>query len=455
MATCERSRRARADERVRSPCRPVAWAARSLLVLVLVLVGCGGASPVAQRFLPEDLATPSGPDPAPARGLFTPGPIPDFAPMRVIATHEDLSDMAPGLLPELQLQLGRGHVVIDRRQVRAHDPEPTEVEALDDTLVWKRDYQPIYVRDHVGKVTALHYLADNPNRVRAPTHHDAQVRDRVMPLVHENGNLVTNGRFVFVTDQILDENAEPREERHLLEHGYRARRPDEVLRVLSQHLLRPVEDIIVLPTMPYEATGHVDLFLLPLDERTVIVPVIEPKVMALLAEERVRHIAQVIRVFLDEQASYLRDLGLEVLRLPMIPPAMGVYPEDDEAVTDGLFELLVFSPANALLANVDGRRHVFLPGFDEVAELPALAKEARSYTARWEEAFRERGWAPHVVDASALVAYLGLFRCVTAAIPEASAVASATPKPLAPGRVRSMVPGTLANPGHQPDLPRL
>lgn len=425
---------------------------RIVAALLLVLAGCAGASPSVQRFLPEE---PLAHGPRPADGRFTPGPIPDFAPMSVIATHEDLSDMAPGLLPALQLELGRGHVVVDRRQVRAHDPELTEVEALDDTLVWKRDYQPIYVRDHRGKVTALHYLADNPNRVRAPTHHDTQVRERVMPLVHENGNLVTTGRFVFVTDQILEENAEARGDRHLLEHGYRARRPDEVLRVLSKHLLRPVGDIVVLPTMPYEATGHVDLFLLPLDEDTVMVPIIEGKAMALIAEERVRHIAQVIRVFLDEQASYLRDLGLEVLRLPMIPPAMGVYPEDDDAATDGLFELLVFSPANALLANVGGRRHVFLPGFDDVAELPALAEEARGYTTRWQDAFRDRGWAPHVVDASALVAYLGLFRCVTAAIPEATTVAATTSKPLAPRPIRSMVPGTFANPGHQPDLPRL
>ena len=309
---------------------------------------------------------------------------------------------------------------MDRRQVRAFDPDPGEVDALDDALVWKRDYQPIYVRDRRGGLTALHYLADNPNRVGAPSHHRGRIQERVMPLVHENGNLVTTGRYVFVTDQILDENAEPRGERHLLEHGYRERSAGEVLRVLSRHLLRPVEDIIVLPTMPYESTGHIDLFLLPLDERTVMIPSIEERALMLITEERVRHIGQVIRVFLDEQASTLGELGLEVVRLPMIPPAIGLYPDDDdEAATDGLFELLVFSPANALLANVAGRRHVFLPGFDGVAELPALATEAKRYTALWRETFEERGWAPHVVDASALVAYLGLFRCVTASIPEA------------------------------------
>lgn len=444
-----------ASQRVSLEAMRLPSAARLLLVLLLVLAGCGSPSPPVQGGVFQGPSVAPPPPAAVAEISSTTGPIPDFAPMRTIATHEDLSEMAPGLLPALQRELGGAHVLVDHRQVRAYEPDSGDVDALDDTLVWKRDYQPIYVRDHLGGVTALHYLADNPNRVRAPAHHDARVRERVMPLVHENGNLVTNGRFVFVTDQILDENAEPRGERHLLEHGYRARRPDEVLRVLSHYLLRPVDDIIVLPTMPYEATGHVDLFLLPLDEHTVMVPTIDPEVLHLLTEERVRHIAQVVRVFLDEQATYLGELGLEVVRLPMIPPAIGMYPDGEEEVTDGLFELLVFSPANALLANVGGRRHVFLPGFDEVAELPALAKEARSYTRRWQEAFRDRGWAPHVVDASALVAYLGLFRCVTASVPETTIAMGTKPKPLAPRGIRSMVPPTLAHPGHQPNFPGL
>ena len=350
----------------------------------------------------------------PVAALVATGPVPDFSPMDAVVTHEDLGEIAPDLSPELDRLIGAHHVV-DRRQVAAYDAEPGDVDAVDDTLVWKRDYQPIYVREVDGSITALHYLADNPNRVLAPSPLGSWPQEQMLPIVH--GNLVTNGRYVFMTDLVLDANAEERSEPHLLQHGYRPRRRDDLLRLLARSLRRPVADIIILPGMPHEATQHVDLYLLPLSEREVLVPRIDDDALALITENPAKSIGRQVQVFLDEQSATLTGLGLEVLRLPMIPPAIGVEPEPEEGQED-LFELLVFSPANALLVNVGGQKHVMIPSFVDIADDHRLASLIGRYTREWETAFAARGWTPHRIDASRLVTHLGLFRCVTEVVPQ-------------------------------------
>ena len=66
-------------------------AMRLLLLALVVLAGCGAPAPPLHRIVPS---APTGELAVDA--VASPGPVPDFAPMGVIATHEDLSEMAPG-----------------------------------------------------------------------------------------------------------------------------------------------------------------------------------------------------------------------------------------------------------------------------------------------------------------------------------------------------------------------
>jgi hypothetical protein len=111
--------------------------------------------------------------------------------------------------------------------------------------------------------------------------------------------------------------------------------------------------------------------------------------------------------FLDEQAKRLATLGLSVSRLPMAPPSMQL-PDDAE------FELVVYSPANTLLADVAGARHAFIPRLSADGSAVHFAR----YAAEHARFFEARGWQPHLVDATELSTYLGLIRCVTATVPQ-------------------------------------
>jgi len=406
-----------------------AWAS-ILLAAAVALVSatqlrCGGGKVTDLPRLPRQaFAVPQ----QPSEPRVEPGPIPDFAPLAAIVTHADLSDMAPQFPRLLDGLLGARHRV-DRRVAWAHVILPGETNPADDTLVWLRDYQPLFVRDADGVVSAVLYLSENPNRSAWCGLVPQGVRRRTLPLVHENGNLVTTGRYVFVTERILEDNAQQLDAPHLREQGYRPRRPDEVVKLLARALHRQPDDVIVLPAMPYEGTAHVDVFVLAVDESTVAIPLIEDEALALVGPFA-SQIGEAVRDFLDEQAVRVGSLGLEVVRLPMIPPAIALpdeveLPEDDEIdeleagwrAGDADFDLVVFTPANALLVNAGKTRTVILPGFVAVAQHAPLTALIAGYTRVWAETFSARGWSPQVVDASELVSYQGLLRCTTATLP--------------------------------------
>ena len=416
------------------------WA---IVVALVAIVACQGPPPVNRGAVASYVEVL-----APARRS---GPVADYEAVIGGTIHREVEDMAPELRPALQRWLG-GRLVVTGYTAPSRDPD--EGAGSDLSLLWMRDYQPIHIRDEQGRLTVVHYLSENPNRsvfrppgpgrdrpgkTWMPTPSGGRwLPSRVMPLIHENGNLLSLGGRVIVSDKIIDDNAEPLDEPHLLAHGYRPRRRDEVIRLLAHSLDRAVSDIIVVPKMPYESTGHVDVFLLPLDDQTVMVPSIEDRALRRV-DRRPPQVGKVVQVFLDEQARFLESLGLSVPRWPMVPPALAFPGDEHEAdhEQDGEaaagepaerygeveFELLLFSPANALLLDVAGRgeerpvRLALLPGFVGAFTDPAMAALAASYTRTWEREIGRRAFTSQVVDASELVGYLGLFHCVSAPIP--------------------------------------
>ena len=345
------------------------------------------------------------------------GPVPDFAPMRGIVTHERTAELAPELIALLTRLLGRAHLTA-RHEWPALELTLGDTDTYDDSVMWMRDYMPLYVRDSRGALSAWYALSDNENRARYRSRHDrlSDGRGQQLPLILEQGNVVTTGTKLFATEQLLSENHELLDDDHLLESGYRRRNEREIRRLLARATQRQTNDVVLLPPMPYEATGHVDMFLLPLDDDTVVVPAMENEALAMSPPGRSRHVGKVIQVFLDEQADYLSSLGLEVLRLPMVPPATTT-DIDEQSHEEQEVELVVFTPANSLLLNIAGKRRVIVPSFDNVAADPKVRALFARYTASWMNTFRQRGWEAHSADASGLVSYLGLFRCVSAPVP--------------------------------------
>lgn len=317
-----------------------------------------------------------------------PGPVPDYAPMALVRTHVQARDLSEEFVVRLQKLLGPRHVEVG---------QPDAV----GTLVWLRDYQPIYARDAADRLHSLRVRSRMPERNGHFFPGDSPAAD--LPLVHENGNLVVAGQRVFVSTRIFDDN------RIEGPGAEAARRP--LIRALAQGLAIPEEDVVIMPQLPGEGTGHVNLYLLAVSDTLMLVPRIPEEALVGLTESE-WGVSRAAAQFLDDQASFLTTLGLKVKRLSMLPPR--ILPAVDNTSEDAVF----FSPANALLLNVDGRRTVILPDLDPSALRASHRKLFRQYRKQWMSTFQGEGWHPVFADATELSRYLGFFRCLSTVVPE-------------------------------------
>lgn len=361
--------------------------APALLVALALGAGVGRAAPVHA-----------------ALGYAGSGPVPDYESMSSVLVHRALDVVAPELLDALtEVAGGALHI--------------SESYLDDDEMVWTRDHHPIYVRRPDGRLKSVGYLAENDHRTRLAStslvHDDPHATDEVLPLIHQNGNLVTNGRLVFVSAALIRENEKDYQRPALTSAGYRPRSRDEVVGLLAHAVGRPASNIVVFPELPGEATGHVDVWLLPLDPKTVMVPEIRGETLDALDDEALWMSAVEVALFLEARAADLAALGLTVERLPMVAPFLA-------PAVDGSSDMdrLHYSPANVLLLAHGGRRDVLIPGADLSDLAPTQSELQQGYEAEWAEWFVKHGWQPVLVDTTRLGRHLGLIRCVTAAVPE-------------------------------------
>jgi hypothetical protein len=338
--------------------------------------------------------------------------------MKSVYFHTQLA----GLAPETSLALEV--LIAELTEIDDYDPgeqplegeEPSEEGFVEDTmLLWMRDYHPIYVRRPTGDLRAVHYLAHNPNRARYLLKGAPRVDEVTqLPLIHENGNLIIAGQWAFVSERIVEDNAEAESEEHLVQGGYRPRGRAEIKGLLSELLLIPPEKVVILPSMPHEATGHVDLYLMAINDHQVIIPKIVMPLEHFSTNPVERDIAQDVKTFLDERAQQLASLGLEVIRLPQIPPLY--LPALDEP--EGNFDVVFYSPTNGLLVNKGAEQLVLLPHFEANELRPELKAMSDAYERFWRETFTAFGWPAYMVDVTLLGRYLGLIHCVTATTPQ-------------------------------------
>lgn len=347
--------------------------------------------------------------------VLQPGPVPDYAPVAAIVTHVQLQDVIPDLSRALYRTLGKRHV-IERYDpgARFRAADPAEVDLL---LLWVRDYQPFFVRRADGRLKMVRYLHTEPARaqyVPDPALWGGGPMDvERLPLVHESGNLVATERVVFTSELFTKENARVAVEPHLAAAGFRPMKPEEAIARLAAAIERRPEDIVVLPPMPGERTEHVDLYLMALGPRTVMIPEVRPEAVKATRDDMERALAQRVRTFLDQQAARVSGLGLRVFRLPMLAPI--ILPS-----VNGGYELdpVFYTPANGLLVRTGNQAIAFLPDVDARRLDPARRALHPKYRAEWVAAFERQGWTPQLIDATDLARYLGLFRCVTAHVPE-------------------------------------
>src|SRR5262245_5300338 len=133
------------------------------------------------RFLPVLLFLVQ---PAAAR----PGPVPDYAPLAIVRTHVQARDLSMEFVDRLRALAGTRHQVVGSEESPG-------------TLVWLRDYQPVYIRDGADRLQSLRVRSRLAERNGHSFPGDPPAVE--VPLVHENGNLVVAGRFVFISTRFF------------------------------------------------------------------------------------------------------------------------------------------------------------------------------------------------------------------------------------------------------------
>ncbi|MCA9540402.1 MAG: hypothetical protein KC620_15995 [Myxococcales bacterium] len=386
-----------------------------------------------------------------------PGPVPDFAPLAAVVSSGRLAVRAPKVADALTRLLGPRHVV---------DLRPTPDFEVPDALLWLRDHQPIFVRAADGGLIALRYRHRSPWRdawlppdlplaepgesirrepVEAPTaarrepEGVAALRRAVrntadggasaggagdfprglletrvveLPLLHEQGNLVTTGGHIFFSVRLVTDNGDQSTLPHLLAGSYLPRDPATVIDLMSHALGRRPADLVLLPPLPGDTTRHVDLMMLPLSPDEVLVPVIEADALALVTRPAERVLSRETAEALETVALTLQRLGYRVVRAPMRAPRYVPSPDEPNAHMP-----VFFTPANALLLNLGDARFILLPRAPAAALRPTEAALNARHEAAWAAIFAARGWTPVFADVGDLWRLGGLLRCVTATIP--------------------------------------
>ncbi|MCK6574537.1 hypothetical protein L6V77_25945 [Myxococcota bacterium] len=400
-------------------------------------------------------------------GLLTPGaaraaagPMPDFAPIGSVVAHARLAELAPAVDHALRRALGP-HYVVDRTDPCGREPGVAcDRWPSDGMMLWVRDYAPVVVEEADGRYSLLTYLSPNPNRSLYPTQAARRashpIRELVdlgrarlapLPILHENGNFVTDGRRVYTTDLLLERNRTPNRGFDPTGTGFAPRTSDTLLRLVGDALHRRPDEIVVLPSMPGDQSRHVDMYLMALDADTLLVPHIRAEAVRLAAEGAERTLALRAAAFLDGIAATLQGRGQLVERLPMVGPAFipGRAP-------GGGPQPVYDSPTNALLLATERSRQVLLPAVAAHRfgpRSPAFERLLRSYERDWVAFFKRRGYEAQLVDTGGLFERSGLIRCATAVFPPARPLPTARPHANSstthaqngvvppPGRVRS------------------
>lgn len=387
-------------------------------------------SAASERTSGIDRFSPSEAQPGPAAPRRpTVGPLPDFSPLAGVAVHTMVSDLCGSLVGELTRILG-ARVQVSGVGYRG----PRDSASPDTSLVWMRDYTPMRIATREGQPRLLKFLSVNPTRSGytgstwipmvgpSPRHEFYRPPGQTtggqwletcrVPLLHGDGNQVSSGRHVFVTEKLIEENFVTRNEAHLREGGYKPRSRDETVAVLAESSDCAKEDIVVLPRMPGEKTGDIDTYLMALDERTLVIPQIRAEAFSVIGYPHEHALGREVQAFLDERAAQLESLDYKVLRPPMLAPVY-LTPAHEEGKWHGVF----YSPTNGVLLD-HGQKDLLVPSFDAEGFPDAYKALNERYRNEWTDLFKHAGWTPTIVDASRVGRAYGLLRCVTEVVPD-------------------------------------
>lgn len=268
-----------------------------------------------------------------------------------------------------------------------------EQEDYGGVTVWARDWSPLGALTRSGKLRLLdlNYYPRRPaDDATGRTFAGLTGIERVsVPVYNEGGNFMINGRGeCLMTTRVTDANAEVYKDGDM---------------VLDANAVKSYygdfagcKKLNILPRMPTEATGHIDMWGKFLSDDLVIVNEISAVTLEQSGGQN-RALASSIQNFLNNRAADLQALGYSVKRIPMPLPRSGFYR----------------SYTNSLLVN----------GVALVPQYESRGSPDQSMTASYEAAVRKiyeaAGYKIVFIPSDQLIATGGAVHCVTMQVPAA------------------------------------
>lgn len=273
--------------------------------------------------------------------------------------------------------------------------------------VWARDWSPMAAKTESGDLNLVDFNY-YPNRQAD----DSTARsllailplDRVsVPVYNEGGNFMTNGNGdCLMTTRVTDANAE----------AYFAE--DMVLdsTQIKDYYKRfaGCKRVEIFPRIPYERTGHIDMWAKFLDDDTVIVNEIRQEILDLPSYSSTsRAKVQNLKNYFDARAKDIASMGFEVIRVPMPAPLFSLSGDLFRSYTNSLF-----LNGTALIPRYE------TPYFDSHAVRGVYPDAAllAEYESEILSVYQKHGFENKWVNSDNLIPYGGAIHCITMQVSE-------------------------------------
>jgi agmatine/peptidylarginine deiminase len=328
---------------------------------------------------------------------------------------------------------------------------------------WARDWAPITAKANDQRPVLLdfNYYNERPTDDYAPTLialKNKEVERLSVPLYLEGGNLLATADGMCLTTErtieansalpkayIVDENgmvlgeegSAPVLEKQKVVHGYRffdrygipKIRTDEISLTRAEvvDLLQKsagCKRVVIVPKMPYETTGHIDMWAKALSDKIMLVSAMDSEVINRLKDKKLKSVATEVANYLDQRAEELSDLGFEVVRIPMPMPHF----KNGSSVESGKEEYGFRSYTNALILSTHQGRSILVPHYEKGRSTQARGSEEKNFPYPDQDqlkamelkvtaTYSKFGFKVISVQADELLAYGGAIHCATMQLP--------------------------------------
>ena len=213
------------------------------------------------------------------------------------------------------------HPVFDRlRQLLGQASDRIQLvpnKASGDLTVWARDWAPLAARGSGNEPILIdtNYYPNRPSDDSSPQALGAlQDWQRIsLPVYTEGGNYMSDSRGnCFFSSWIVEEN----QRRYV--GGDIILNADEIKGIFNNYA--GCSSSTIFPRLPYEGTGHIDMWAKVLNDSTVMVSDLLDATIDLYTSSSDVSRARTVQTFLNDRSDDFRAMGYNVVRVPMPAP---------------------------------------------------------------------------------------------------------------------------------------